>query len=175
MRRLLILVVATVGLSACNKPSGKPDARSDPKFDARWQQATAASEPLYIESERGGGLMGEVRRAIDPPGGDAQIAAAIVKGPLPDADVVSVIRRNLPAVKGCYLIEERAGTVGSGKAIVSLTIEQSGHVSDVAVDAPAFSASKLPACISARAKAWTFPKVTQGPKHFSYPFVFVGG
>jgi hypothetical protein len=176
MKRVLVLVVATVGLGGgCSKQAGTSHGKSDAKFDARWQAATAASEPVYIESDRGGGLMGEVRRAIDPPGGDAAIAAAIVKGPLPDSDVVSVIRRNLPAVKGCYQIEERAGTVGSGKAIVSLTIEKAGTVSDVAVDAPAFAASKLPACISARAKAWTFPKVTQGPKHFSYPFVFVGG
>jgi hypothetical protein len=43
------------------------------------------------------------------------------------------------------------------------------------VDAPAFSASHLPACVSARAKQWTFPKFTEGPKKFSYPFVFVGG
>ena len=42
-------------------------------------------------------------------------------------------------------------------------------------EAPAFAASNLPACLSARAKAWTFPKFTQGPKKFSYPFVFVGG
>jgi hypothetical protein len=167
-------VVVLLGLGGgCNKA---PADKSDPKFDAKWQQATATAEPVYIESERGGGLMGEVRRALDSPGGDAPIAAVITKGRLPDADVVSVIRRNLPAVKGCYQIEERAGTVvGSGKAIVSLTIENSGAVSNVAVDAPAFAASKLPACISARARAWTFPKVTEGPKHFSYPFVFVGG
>jgi hypothetical protein len=171
MGRLFSLAVL-MGLCACNKSAGN---HPDPKFDALWQQATSSSEPLYIESDRGGGLMGEVRRAIDLPGGDAQIAATIVRGPLPDPAVVSVIRRNLPAVKGCYQIEERAGTIGSGKAIVSLTIENSGTVSNVAVDAPAFAASKLPACISARARAWTFPKATKGPKHFSYPFVFVGG
>ena len=35
--------------------------------------------------------------------------------------------------------------------------------------------SRSSTCISARAKGWTFPKFTQGPKKFSYPFVFVGG
>ncbi|MGZ3441512.1 MAG: AgmX/PglI C-terminal domain-containing protein, partial [Polyangia bacterium] len=67
------------------------------------------------------------------------------------------------------------GTVGSGKAIVSLEIDPAGTVQTVSVDAPAFADSKLPACITARAKGWTFPKFTQGPKKFSYPFVFVGG
>src|SRR5689334_23074409 len=102
MRRVLV-VVGVVGLVACNKgaaPDGK--TKADPQFDARWQQATASGEPMYIESQKGGGLMGEVRRAVEPAGGDGPIAAAIVQGPLPDPAVVSVIRRNLPAVKGCY-------------------------------------------------------------------------
>jgi hypothetical protein len=167
------LVVACVLLAAgCNK-SAAPTAKADPQFDAKWQQATAAAEPAYIESQRGGGLLGEVRRAVDPPrgGGDGDV----VSGPLPDAEVASVIKRNLPAVKGCYEVEERAGTVGSGKAIVSLEIDPAGTVQNVSVEAPAFADSKLPACITARAKGWTFRKFTQGPKKFSYPFVFVGG
>src|SRR5262249_26590604 len=151
------------------------EATADLQFDAKWQQATASAEPAYIESERGGGLLGEVRRAVDPPCTGAAAGDVVVKGPLPDSAVVSVIKRNLPAVKGCYEVEERAGAVGSGKAIVSLEIDPAGTVQNVSVDAPAFAASKLPACIQARAKAWTFPRVTQGPKKFSYPFVFVGG
>ncbi|HEX9102561.1 MAG TPA: AgmX/PglI C-terminal domain-containing protein, partial [Polyangia bacterium] len=77
--------------------------------------------------------------------------------------------------KGCYEVEERAGTVGSGKAIVSIEIAPAGTVQSVSVEAPAFSSSKLPACLSTRARGWTFPRFTQGPKKFSYPFVFVGG
>lgn len=110
---------------------------------------------------------------MDPP--RASAGAATLPGALPDPEVVNVIKRNLPAVKGCYEIEERAGTVGSGKAIVSLEIDPAGTVQNVSVEAPAFAASKLPACISARARSWTFPKFTEGPKKFSYPFVFVGG
>jgi hypothetical protein len=168
------IVLGTLLVTGCQKGAA-PTAKGDPRFDAKWHDATQSIEPAYIESQRGGGLMGEVRRALDPTVSDDLMAARIVRGPLPDLDVVSVIRRNLPAVKSCYEAEERAGTVGSGKAIVSITIESAGVVSDVAVDAPAFSASKLPQCLSTRAKAWTFPKFTQGPKRFSYPFVFVGG
>ena len=168
-RALFACVVLVVG---CHK-SAAPAAKADPAFDAAWQRATAAAEPAYIESQRGGGLLGEVRRAVDPPRAGA--SDAVVKGPLPDPEVVNVIKRNLPAVKGCYDIEERAGTVGSGKAIVSLEIDPAGTVQRVSVEAPAFAESKLPACISSHARAWTFPKFTEGPKKFSYPFVFVGG
>src|SRR5215475_6854133 len=98
MKRAVIAFI--VLFAACHKP----EAKSDPTFDAQWKQATAAAEPAYIESHE-----------IDP-----------------------------------------AGTVQT-----------------VRVDAPAFAASKLPDCISTRAKAWTFPKFTDGPKKFSYPFVFV--
>ena len=169
MRRALVVGLFFFGCSR----SAAPTAKLDPQFDSKWQQVTASSEPAYIESARGGGLMGEVRRAVDAPHGDG--AADVVKGILPDPEVVTVIRRNLPAVKGCYELEERAGTVSSGKAIVSLEIAPAGTVQNVSVDAPAFAASKLPACIQARARGWTFPRFTEGPKKFSYPFVFVGG
>jgi hypothetical protein len=165
-RVVLACVVLVVG---CSKGS---TGKSDPAFDGKWQQATAQAEPLYVESQRGGGLLGEVRRAIDPP---MKVTSEAVQGPLPDAVVAGVIKRNLPIVKGCYEVEERAGTVGSGKAIVTLDIDPAGTVQNVSVDAPAFSASNLPACLTARARLWTFPKFTQGPKKFSYPFVFVGG
>lgn len=166
-----VLVVGSAALGGCHQ-AAPPKAASDPQFDARWQQVTAAAEPAYIESQRGGGLLGEVRRAVDVP---RHGAAGVVRGTLPDSDVASVVKSNLAGVKACYEAEERAGTVGSGKAIVSLEIDPAGTVSRVAVDAPAFADSKLPACISARARAWTFPKFTDGPKKFSYPFVFVGG
>jgi len=174
MKRLvLVMLVAGFG---CNKAGEhaavKPEQR-DPQFDAKWQQATSSAEPAYIESQKGGGLLGEVRRAVDPP--RAAAGADVVKGTLPDPEVVSVIKRNLPAVKGCYELEERAGIVGSGKAIVSLEIDPAGTVQAVSVEAPAFADSKLPACITARARGWTFPRFTEGPKKFSYPFVFVGG
>ena len=167
-RALFACIVLVVG---CHKSA--PQQASDPQFDAKWQQATSAAEPAYIESQRGGGLLGEVRRAVDPPRGAA--GGDVVEGAVPGPEVGRVSKRNLPGVKGCYEVEERAGTVGSGKAIVSLEIDPAGTVQTVNVEAPAFRESELPACIQARAKGWTFPKFTQGPKKFSYPFVFVGG
>src|SRR5271167_698457 len=108
MKRLLFAGVMVVACG-CNKGAAPTALKADPQFDAKWQQATSSAEPAYIESQRGGGLLGEVRRAVDPP--RAAAGADIVKGVLPDPEVVSVIRRNLPAVKGCYEVEERAGTV----------------------------------------------------------------
>jgi hypothetical protein len=178
MTRAIALIVSVFTVAACNKgaaPSSQKSSVAKAQFDAKWKAATAGGEePLYIELQKGGGLMGEVRRAVGP-ARELPMAKEPISGPLPDPVAAGVIRRNLPAVKGCYEVEERAGTVGSGKAIVSLEIQESGSVQDVSVDAPAFVDSKLPACISQHARNWTFPRFTSGPKKFSYPFVFVGG
>jgi hypothetical protein len=168
-----VLFLATMFLMACSQ---KKEA-GDPKFDQKWSQlAQEGAEPAFIEGDlHGSGLMGEVRRALPPSGEKLAMAAPSFQGPLPDPEVVRVIRSNLAAVKGCYAVEEKNGTVSSGKAIVSLEIDPAGTVANVKVDAPAFSNSGLPNCVGNRAKAWTFPKFTSGPKRFSYPFVFVGG
>jgi hypothetical protein len=172
---LALFLLLPVGCKK-DEPAQKT-AAVDPAFDKQWSSLTGkGAEPVYIEGElHGAGLMGEVRRAVDPIGTQSPLAADALKGELPDSEAVKVIKANLPAVKACYAVEERNGTVGSGKAIVSLEIDNTGSVKDVKVDAPAFSASGLPNCVSGRARAWTFPKFTQGPKKFSYPFVFVGG
>jgi hypothetical protein len=180
MKRVFSLLLAvSLPLVGCQRDkSSAPAAANDPKFDQEWGElAKGGAEPLFIEGElHGAGLMGELRRAVDSPhDGKLAAVAQAMNGPLPDTEVVRVIRQNLGGVKACYAVEERAGTVGSGKAIVSVEISPTGTVSSVKIDAPAFQQSKLPTCISDRAKGWTFPKFTEGPKRFSYPFVFVGG
>ena len=176
MKRLCAAVICVLGFGCkgADKAAPKP---GDPAFEQQWTQlARQGSEPLVIESEvHGAGLMGELRRATDPDPAAMRAGGDSLKGELPDDQVVRVIRSNLAGVKGCYQVAERAGAIGSGKAIMSVEIAPSGAVSTVKVDAPAFRDSPLPACMSERARAWTFPKFTQGPKRFSYPFVFVGG
>jgi len=165
------LALALMMLAACSQKT----AQSDPKFDAEWASLSqGGAEPMFVEGgPHGAGLMGEVRRAVDP-ATDMNRAPSSFQGPLPDVEVARVIRTNLGGVKGCYALEEQKGTVSSGKAIVSIEIDPSGAVSTVQVVAPAFANSGLPSCMSARAKSWTFPKFTAGPKKVSYPFVFVG-
>jgi hypothetical protein len=172
MNRTLLALILLFPLG-CSKSASKG---SDSEFDKQWSSLEQSTEPAFIEGEsHGGGLLGEVRRAVDGTNGVGALPKDPLPGPLPDPEVVKVIRANLGAVKGCYAVEERAGTVASGKAIVTLEIAQSGSVANVKVDAPAFSDSQLPQCVSTRAKGWQFPKFSQGPKKFSYPFVFVGG
>jgi hypothetical protein len=175
MRHLGLLVAASAAM-ACNGDKAQKAQAADPAFDQKWVAlAKAGSDPLVIESEvHGAGLMGELRRAADP-GPGMMANAGPLTGELPDDQVVRVIRSNLAAVKGCYQVAERQGGIGSGKAIVSFEIDPAGTVKTVNIDAPAFRASTLPGCMSTQAKNWTFPKFTQGPKRFSYPFVFVGG
>jgi hypothetical protein len=170
---LALAFALALGLSAgCHKA---PTA--SPAFERQWSQLEqSGAEPLFVESElHGAGLMGELRRAVEPVRGGAHHAPGILQGPLPDGEVVKVIRENLGAVKGCYALAEREGLTSSGKAIVNLEIAASGEVTQVTVDAPAFGGSHLPSCVSGQARGWTFPRFSQGPKRFSYPFVFVGG
>jgi hypothetical protein len=171
MKSWLFMAVLAFGCSTKEAP-----VRQDPEFDKAWSALTQqGAEPAFIEGElHGSGLMGEVRRAVDRNPNDSALAAQVPA--LTDADVAKVIRSHLAQVKGCYQAEERAGAVGSGKAILSIEIDHAGTVTTTNVIAPAFSASKLPTCIGASAKAWTFPKSAQKvTKRFSYPFVFVGG
>jgi hypothetical protein len=176
MRHLGLAMAATAAL-ACNGDKTPKAQAPDPAFDQKWVAlAKGGSDPLVIESEvHGAGLMGELRRATDTAPGPMMANATPVTGELPDEQVMRVIRSNLASVKGCYQVAERQGGVGSGKAIVSIEIDPAGTVKTVNIDAPAFRASTLPGCMSTQAKNWTFPKFTQGPKRFSYPFVFVGG
>src|SRR5262249_10640059 len=149
-------VLATMFLAAaCSKKEP-----TDSKFDEKWSELTKeGAEPAFIEGElHGTGLMGEVRRALPPSTEKLGVPGHPIQGRLPDPEVVRVIRSNLAAVKGCYAVEERNGTVGSGKAIVNLEIDPTGTVAQVKVDAPAFNNSGLPKCVGARAKGWTFPK-----------------
>ena len=177
MKRLVLsLVILAVG---CKEKVARVAPSADPRFDEEWSSLEkSGAEPVFIEGElHGGGLLGEVRRAVDPSPDSSLLKRAPLPGLLPDAEVVRVIRQNLPGVKGCYQVEERAGTVSSGKAIVTLEIDgSSGAVTNVKVDAPAFSSSGLPACVTGRARSWAFPRFTaKEHKRFSYPFVFVGG
>lgn len=172
MKRTLLAFVLLLPLG-CTKNAAK--SSSDPDFDKKWAEAEKGNEPAFIEGDtHGAGLMGEVRRAVDPTGDLNALPKETLPGVLPDPVVASVIRANLAGVKGCYAVEEKNGA-GSGKAIMSLEIDKSGSVAEVKIDAPAFQATQLPQCLSSRAKAWSFPKFSQGPKKFSYPFVFVGG
>jgi hypothetical protein len=172
MKRLLpgLLLLLPLG---CTKRA----PASDEKFDKQWAELVKnGAEPAFIESDlHGAGLLGEVRRAVEPRAHDQQIAVpSIFPGALPDGEVVRVIRQNFGGIKGCYALAEREGP-SSGKAIVSFDIDAAGAVSSVNVDAPAFSTTHLGSCVSGQARAWSFPKAAQGPKHFSYPLVFAGG
>ncbi len=170
----IVISLALFALVGCKKEEST--SKPNPEFEKKWAELEKNADPAFIENQAGGaGLLGEVRRSIDPPSDGKSAMVGELKGELPDPEVVRVIRANLPEVKACYRLEEHNAAVGSGKAIVTLSIDRTGTVSSVQVDAPAFSFSKLPACLSQHARAWTFPRFTQGPKMFSYPFVFVGG
>jgi outer membrane biosynthesis protein TonB len=190
------LLVAGIGLvvglcGACSKraenkgPSAVASApTSDPEFDRKWAAlARTGADVAYIEDDRGEGLMGNVRRAsrmkAEPPPvltGPAgpEAVAALPEQPAGE-EVQRIIRGNLMAVRGCYMNVARTGQARSGKAIVSFSIGADGRPASLRVDAPAFSDTPLPACVTAQVSRWSFPKSQKGGGQVSYPFVFVGG
>src|SRR5262245_24290276 len=128
------------GALGCSKNSQGPGSPADPKFDAKWSAlAKAGAEVMYIEDDRGEGLMGNVRRASHVKAEAALPGHASASG-LPEQpageDVQRVIRSNLPLVKSCYLVMARSGVQRSGKAIVSFAIGADGRPAEVSVDAP---------------------------------------
>lgn len=178
------LMLGAAGLAACEKKAGQArggELAADPEFDAKWKElASKGVEALYIEDDKGEGLMGNVRRASDlrpDPSANEVIAAA--DAPLPDhpagESVQSVIRRNLAAVKSCYMALGKAGAAPSGKAIVSFEIGPDGSTNSVKIDAPVFDGTPLTGCVTGQVARWTFPKSQKGGGLVSYPFVFVGG
>jgi outer membrane biosynthesis protein TonB len=190
------LLVAGIGLvvglcGACAKRAENKGASavasaptSDPEFDKKWAAlARTGADVAYIEDDRGEGLMGNVRRAsrmkAEPPPvltGPAgpEAVAALPEQPAGE-EVQRIIRGNLMAVRGCYMNMARTGQARSGKAIVSFSIGADGRPASLRVDAPAFSDTPLPACVTAQVSRWSFPKSQRGGGQVSYPFVFVGG
>jgi hypothetical protein len=177
-----VLGVALMAAAACSKKSPQPlEALPDPEFDKQWTAlAERGVEALYIEDDRGEGLMGNVRRATKPP----PMLPPTVPTPetndrLPDQpsgeEVQRVIRSNLAAVRSCYMMMARSGVQRSGKAIVSFVIGADGKPAELRVDAPQFRGTTLPNCVMGQVARWSFPKSRAGGGAVSYPFVFVGG
>jgi len=161
-------------------------AKPDPKFDEAWRALAARSddeaEVFYIEDDRGEGLMGRVRRArtlakpAPPPTPPADTPSPQGEPEVPNGDAVSAaVRSNIPAIKACYLQLTREGTLISGRAILSFTVEKEGVAKNVRVEAPAFQETRLPRCMSQQVERWVFPRSKRGGLAVSYPFVFVGG
>jgi hypothetical protein len=175
-----LVLVPALG-AGCTK---KAAPVADPDFDKKWAElAQTGIDVAYIEDDRGEGLMGNVRRASrvksEPPAVVAGEANAGNPGALPaqpsGEQVQRIIRGNLMAVRGCFMSMARTGQARSGKAIVSFTIGADGKATGLKVDAPAFTGTPLPGCVTAQISHWEFPKSQRGGGQVSYPFVFVGG
>jgi hypothetical protein len=177
-----LVLSAALGLIACARGGAQPAPApaANGGFDQQWSAlAKKDVDVIYIEDDRGEGLMGNVRRARPaPPAAETPPQAATAQGVPQDLspdEVQRVIRQNLPGVRGCFLRMAQAGDQRSGKAIVSFHVGPGGDVRDTKVDAPAFEGTTLPGCVSGMVSHWAFPKSQKGGLAMSYPFVFVGG
>jgi hypothetical protein len=180
MRTLVCLTAVALLSTSCKR--GPAD---DPRFAAAWKQLMARGDDVFVVGDEAAGaaLLDSVHRssrhrrqpdaqapsAVPPPEASAGTQT------VPDQDLMRVIRTGLGGLKQCYRLVEASTSDGGGKAIVRFTILPSGSVEGVTVDAPSFSESRLPSCVSTQVRGWRFPTFQGHPMEVAYPFVFVGG
>ena len=178
MRTVIVLATAALLTSSCKRGPAE-----DPRFAAAWKQLMARGDEVLVVGDEAAGaaLLDSIHRSgrhhRRP---DAQAPAAVpspataAAAQVPDQDLMRVIRTGLGGLKQCYRLCEASTSDGGGKAIVHFTILPTGSVQAVSVDAPSFSESRLPSCVSMQVRGWRFPTFDGQPMEVAYPFVFVG-
>lgn len=174
MRQAWVLGVGVGVVFAVAACSGGASS-GDGAFDSKWASLNTSGGAIIVQPEgQGRALLGEVREATAAPAAEVAPSDTPIEGPLSDAEVSKVVRSRARSIGACFQQAARDGASGGGKAIVSLNIAAEGKVSEVGVEAPSFDGTGLAECVQTRARGWTFPKCTEGPKSATFPFVFAG-
>lgn len=169
MRKLapfVTIIVSMMLLGACKAK------KESPEFEKKWAKAKKESgltDIQVIDTKDSQDLKGNVQRLGEPtaPPGATGSRAAPFK--LSQNQVGRYIRRQLARLTSCH----RATKGRSGKAMLTVTIESSGRVSSVSVDAPSFGGTRLSTCLEAGARRWRFPRFrAESSLTYTYPFIF---
>ncbi len=110
-----------------------------------------------------------VAAVAPPPTAPRQKAAATVAVALTDKIVESVMGKAHGRVLACFEKNRDALSAKEGQVTLSLTVVQSGKVTDADVSTPGISSSALSGCIAREAKLLKFPRLTDG-QQFRVPF-----
>jgi hypothetical protein len=102
---------------------------------------------------------------------DAPVAPG--DGSLSKEAIVKVVRVHLPGIKDCYERELTKGTVSSGRADVSWTVEPDGHVSAASIVESSLNEA-VNACFLREVRGWAFPTTWAPTVVGRFPFVFNG-
>lgn len=174
MRWMMLLPLACLAGPACSRGGGEEGqaAREDDAFAVRWAAATATNAPIDVTSEQGSALAGDLSR------GGGLVASALPQAegdePLAPDEVTRFVRTRLDGIQTCYARAARGQPGLRGRALLSFTVQNSGEVSPVTVDAPSFGGTGLDRCVESRVSSWRFRPFAGEPVAASYPLVFVG-
>ncbi len=92
---------------------------------------------------------------------------------LSQAAVQSVVGAHVDEVQSCYEHVAGKSKTAAGSVSLSFTVEPSGKVTAIAIDAPGVNAKMLSRCIVQRVKKWKFP-AADAETPVEIPFVFSG-
>lgn len=103
--------------------------------------------------------------------GQAKTEAPEVDGELSEAEIASVMRRNLKALQSCYESALKRDRTLKGKITIRFEIQESGRTANIEFD-DKMGSSDVVSCIRTRAKSWRFPRPDGGSVFVAYPIVF---
>ncbi len=103
--------------------------------------------------------------------GTAKTEAPEVDGELSEAQIASVMRRNLKALRSCYESALKRDRTLKGKITIRFEILENGRTSNIEFD-DKMGSSQVVSCIRTRAKSWRFPRPDGGSVFVAYPIVF---
>ena len=155
--------------------AGCRDTKRQSAFDRAFDEARKSNgldRPVVIEPDEGSDLQTNVQRVADPFPPEGAQRMTKIPATLSPRTVARILRRKVSRLKYCMFDTSVRGR--AGKAILTLSIDASGHVTHVKVAAPAFRGTALASCIRRSAELWRFPRFKSGTITHSYPIIFRG-
>lgn len=123
-----------------------------------------------IGTEGGGSVQSGKKTEVEVKG-SAAAQAPEVDGDLSEAQIASVMKSQLTALRDCYERALKRDRSLKGKIVIRFEILETGRTSSVEIE-DSMGSSDVVSCIKGRAKYWRFPKPDGGSVFVAYPVVF---
>ncbi|MCA9552415.1 MAG: AgmX/PglI C-terminal domain-containing protein [Myxococcales bacterium] len=119
----------------------------------------------------GGGSVESGKKTEVAVKGSASAQAPEVDGELSSAQISSVMKRQLTALRDCYERALKRDRTLKGKIVIRFEIDEQGRTTNIEFEDSMGNKDVL-TCIKGRAKYWRFPKPEGGSVFVAYPIVF---
>lgn len=123
-----------------------------------------------LKTEGGGSVKSGTKTEVAVKG-SASAESPEVDGELSSAQISSVMKRQLKALRDCYERALKRDRTLKGKIVIRFEILESGRTAGVEIE-DNMGSKDVVKCIKGRAKYWRFPKPEGGSVFVAYPVVF---